>query len=239
MADFRNSHWAEKDFINRYLNAVDIMIAERKRLINTLVSFYKHFCKNKAQKRILDLGCGDGVLTHELLKVDSSISAILIDGSADMLDRAKARLDGFKNIQYINESFQDLLNRNIELPAFDLIVSSFAIHHLIMEQKKSLFEVAYSHLNGGGYFINIDVILSLTRNLEEWYLSLWREQIVELQNALKLKGNYEDIIAKYKDNKDNKPDTLVDQINALEDIGFRDVDCFYKYGIFVMYGGKK
>jgi tRNA (cmo5U34)-methyltransferase len=35
------------------------------------------------------------------------------------------------------------------------------------------------------------------------------------------------------------PDTLAAQLNALQTIGFEDVDCFYKYGIFTMYGGKK
>jgi len=39
--------------------------------------------------------------------------------------------------------------------------------------------------------------------------------------------------------KDNKPDTLEDQLNALREIGFIEADCYYKYGIFAMYGGRK
>ena len=30
-----------------------------------------------------------------------------------------------------------------------------------------------------------------------------------------------------------------DQINALKEIGFREVDCYYKYGIFAVFGGRK
>lgn len=54
------------------------------------------------------------------------------------------------------------------------------------------------------------------------------------------KSNYgDDTMRRYKDNKDNKPDTLDNQINALKEVGFKEVDCFYKYGVFTMYGGKK
>ena len=49
----------------------------------------------------------------------------------------------------------------------------------------------------------------------------------------------DDIIRRYKDNEDNKPDTLDDQLNALKNMGFHEVDCFYKYGIFSIYGGRK
>jgi tRNA (cmo5U34)-methyltransferase len=37
----------------------------------------------------------------------------------------------------------------------------------------------------------------------------------------------------------NKPDTLKNQMDTLREIGFKDVDCFYKYGIFSMFGGRK
>ncbi|GBE56796.1 hypothetical protein BMS3Bbin16_01007 [archaeon BMS3Bbin16] len=239
MAEFDKTQWSEKDFAYGYLEAADIYIVERRRFLEILKSFYTHFLGVKKQNRVLDLGCGDGILVHELLKIDDSISATLIDGSEDMLNKAKERLAGFKNIQFIRSSFQELLHTDLHLPDFDLVVSSLAIHHLTLDEKKSLFSYIYSHLNPCGYFVNIDVILPPTERLENWYLQLWKEQIIETQTALKLEGNYGDIIGKYKESRDNKPDTLSDQLNALKDLGFRDVDCFYKYGIFTIFGGKK
>jgi tRNA (cmo5U34)-methyltransferase len=29
------------------------------------------------------------------------------------------------------------------------------------------------------------------------------------------------------------------QLEALQSVGFKDVDCYYKYGIFAIFGGKK
>ena len=47
------------------------------------------------------------------------------------------------------------------------------------------------------------------------------------------------LLSFYKKKLENKPSGLVEQLRLLEDIGFRDVDCFYKYGIFALFGGTK
>lgn len=91
----------------RYLETADIIIVERRRLLEILKSFYRHFLGDMPHKKILDLGCGDGIVVHELLKTDNSISTTLIDASEEMLNKAKERLTGFKNIYFIKASFQD------------------------------------------------------------------------------------------------------------------------------------
>jgi tRNA (cmo5U34)-methyltransferase len=240
MEDFNKSNWAKAEFIQEYRKSADIYIVERRRLLEILKSFYRHFLSEKQQKSILDLGCGDGIITQELFKVDNSISATLVDGSEEILNSAKERLKEFKNINYIPASFQEILEKDILHQDFDFIVSSLAIHHLTMDGKLSLFRKIFAHLHPEGYFLNIDVVLSPDENLEKWYLLLWKEWIDERKKSSCVEGDYfEDIIDRYKNNKDNKPDTLEDQLKALKDIGFHDVDCFYKYGIFTMYGGRK
>jgi tRNA (cmo5U34)-methyltransferase len=186
------------------------------------------------------LGCGDGIITHELLKADENLSATLVDGSADMLEKAKERLKGFNNVCFISASFQEILSRNILQADFDFIVSSLSIHHLTKDEKELLFQKMYSCLNSDGYFLNVDVILAPTESLEQWYMSLWQEWIAEKKALLGIESNYgDDTMRRYKENKDNKPDTLDDQMNALKAVGFKEVDCFYKYGIFTIFGGKK
>src|SRR4030042_4105378 len=240
MTEFNKSQWAKAEFTKAYRDSADFYIVERRRLLEILRSFYRHFIGNKTKINVLDLGCGDGIITHELLRIDDSIVATLIDGSEDMLNKAKDRLKDSENIRFIKASFQEILNKKISLQRYDFIVSSLAIHHLTMKEKKALFRTIYSHLNDGGYFLNIDVILAPSDALEQWYLSLWREWIAERKSILGIKSNsYDDIIQRYKDNRDNKPDTLDEQLKALKSIGFKDVDCYYKYGIFTMYGGRK
>ena len=240
MTEFNKSQWAKPKFSQEYRDSADVYIVERRRLLDILKSFYGHFIGNKTNNNVLDLGCGDGIVIQELLKIDNSIAATLIDGSEDMLNKAKDRLKDSENIRFIKASFQEILNKKISLQRYDFIVSSLAIHHLTMKEKKALFRTIYSHLNVRGYFLNIDVILAPSDALEQWYLSLWRKWIAERKSILGIKGNsYDDIIQRYKGNRDNKPDTLDKQLKALKSIGFKDVDCYYKYGIFTMYGGRK
>ncbi len=88
--------------------------------------------------------------------------------------------------------------------------------------------------------MNIDVVLAPSEALEQWYLSLWKDWIDDRKRSLGIAGNQCDgIVRQYKDNKDNKPDTLDSQLDALRSSGFHEVDCYYKYGIFTMFGGKK
>ena len=76
--------------------------------------------------------------------------------------------------------------------------------------------------------------------LEQWYLSLWKDWIDEKIWELGIQdGRMSNIVTQYKDSEENKPDTLGKQLRALKEIGFRDVDCFYKQGIFTIYGAKK
>ena len=240
MTEFNKTAWAKSEFSREYRDNADIYVIERRRLFAILKSFYRYFLIDGKQAKMLDLGCGDGIITHEILTVDNTVLVTLLDGSADMLAHAKERFKEYKGMRYIKASFQEVLAGDILDSNFNFVVSSLAIHHLTMEEKKSLFHKIYSCLNAGGYFLNIDVALSPSETLEQWYLSLWKEWIDEKKASLGIKGDYfNDIVRRYKDNRDNKPDTLKDQMNALADIGFKDVDCFYKYGIFTMYGGRK
>jgi len=238
MTEFEKSQWADPDFAREYRENADIYIMERGRLLGILGSFYKHFIAPRPRIRVLDLGCGDGIISHELLKIDASIGATLVDPSQDMLNKAGERLKDFKGIHFIKASFQDLLEKDLITKGFDFIVSSLAIHHLSMEDKIELFRRIYSYLNTEGFFVNIDVVLAPIEPLEQWYLSLWKAWILERKAALGIEGGYyEDVIRRYKNNQDNRPDTLVSQLMALESVGFKGVDCFYKHGIFVMFGG--
>lgn len=239
MKHFSKSRWADPEFSKEYRENADIFIVERRRLFEIMKSFYRHFLSDK-KNCVLDLGCGDGIITSNLLEVDNSITATLVDPSADMLDKAGERLQGFSNVNYIQASFHDLVKGNMICRTFDFIVSSMAIHHLTTEEKKKLFAFIHSCLAPGGYFMNIDVVRAPAECLEDWYMQLWKEWMDEKKRALDMdEGLFMDIPTRYRENDDNRPDTLDVQLHALRDIGFKEVDCFYKYGIFTVYVGKK
>ncbi len=136
MDTFNQSAWAQDNFSKNFLEKADIYIQERRKMISSMSSLFSFYFKERRDIHILDLGCGDGVLTEELLSKDETIIATLIDGSLTMLQKSKERLMLYPGMHFIHASFQELLTGTISLGHFDLCVSSFAIHHLEMKEKK-------------------------------------------------------------------------------------------------------
>jgi tRNA (cmo5U34)-methyltransferase len=242
MTEFNQSEWNESDHVQEFVEHSDIYIMERKLQFKILTSFYQHFVNktiNKRNIKVLDLGCGDGRISRELLKVDTNVEIYLVDGSYEMLERAKSYLNDYNNIQYINKTFQDILDADTLATNFDFIVSSLAIHHLSSNEKDLLFNYIYKHLNNGGYFLNMEVVLAPSEPLEEWYRIMWQQWIQENERKLGIEKSFQYLPLKYKKNPDNHPDTLDRQLNSLKTIGFKNVDCHYKYGIFAIYSGER
>lgn len=240
MAESELRQWSQRDFAHKYIEIADVMIVGRKRSLDMLKSFYRYFLRGKKPNRVLDLGCGDGVLAHELLNIDDSISATLVDGSNDMLEKAREKLAESGNTRFVNMSFQELISEKPDLGEFEFAVSSLAIHHLTSSEKADLFKYVFSCLVEGGHFVIVDCTRSQASPVESWFLELWRERIEERQVGLNVEADFEKMYEKYTETEHySRVDAMEVQMNALREVGFSEVDCYYKHGLFAMFGGKK
>jgi tRNA (cmo5U34)-methyltransferase len=204
-----------------------------------LFPFTNNLSALENQKRVLDLGCGDGAIANQILSVDNTVEMTLMDGSKDMFEAARKRFHHFTEVQYIFSTFEALIAGGTSLPTFDFIASAFAIHHLSLSPKIALFKQIYAHLHRGGVFLNIDTVFPNNPGYTEWYYHFWREWIIVRQRRLDLKENFDHVPERARHNPENKLDTLHAQLDALEDAGFKDVECYYKLGLFVIFGGRK
>ncbi len=238
MTEFADSRWSDNAFSQGYRDSADDFIPDRAGLIRITALLCRYFKGGRTGNSVLDLGCGDGLFVHELFRIDPDIEATMVDGSTEMLAAARQRLTGHARTSFVQATFQQLLSHDPLEKRFDFVLSSLAIHHLGTEQKEALFGYVFSHLNPGGMFVIVDVVRAPTDNLENAYLALWREWI--LRNCEPAKRAELGLVpGKYSSNPDNRPDGLMFQLEALERVGFRDVDCFYKNGIFAAFGGTR
>jgi tRNA (cmo5U34)-methyltransferase len=233
---FDQSRWAEQKFSQDYRDEANHYLPFRRFFIEVAKSVAEFFTFSKTSIKILDLGCGDGFFIEQF-QPRSSDEIVLIDGSAEMLSAAQRRLANFKNITYVQHSFQEIMAQPLSRK-FDFVFSSLAIHHLSPEDKYKLYKYIYDHLERNGIFINYDVVLAPSEALEKWYVSFWQDYI-ERNAAADIKEKVKTITLRYKGNPDNIPDTLAYQMGALQEIGYSNVDCYFKFGLFSLFGGTK
>jgi len=90
---------------------------------------------------VLELGCGTGYFTKELIKTNSKI--IAIDISSELLEIAKSNCYA-NNVHFLCDN---AYNTNFDDETFDIIVGSSVLHHLDID--KALKEI-YRLLKKGG-----------------------------------------------------------------------------------------
>jgi len=220
---------------------VGIEIIERTRLVKILYDLYRYRFGNKKGLVLLDMGCGDGILSKYIQCRSPENTFYLLEGSRKMLEEAKQNTLG-PNVSYIHQTLEKYILSEVNEAYYDFIYSANAVHHLDLSLKTKLYAKIFRELRTGGLFMNIDSVLPSSDLSEHWQFNMWRDWTNEaLQNSglADQVGKYDDIPIQYQMKPENKPSSLFDQLKALREAGFEDVDCFYKYGIFAIFGGAK
>ena len=231
----------ERKQIDDYVWFGEIFLIERKRCLKILLDLFRYHFNKPENLNILDLGCGDGCVTKMFYDFFPHNNYFLLDGSSAMLDKAKERLP-HDNCTFIGQTFEEVTNGTSEETKYDFVFSSNAIHHLDYYGKMRLYNAIFNQLKNGGIFLNIDVIKPNTERTEAYQFRMWTDRIKEYiskNGLIDMEGKFDDTPHIHKSKAENKPSRLFDQLRLLSKAGFRDVDCYYKYSVFAVFGGIK
>lgn len=158
-------------------------------------------------RRILDLGAGDGHTLALLLAARPGATGVGLDFSGPMLAAARERFDGESRVELAQHDFGTRLP---DLGRFDLVVSSFAIHHLEDERKRALYREVFELLEPGGAFANLEHVASPTERLHREFFDAIGEPI------------------EHEDPSDRTV-AVETQLGWLREVGFEHVDCHWKW----------
>ena len=192
--------------------------------------------------KVIDLGCGDGILGRFLLDEYPTAHIIFADFSEPMLEKLRNRIGSDKRATVVNIDFATsawINKMEMEKP-FDIIVSGFAIHHQSDERKMDLYAEILGLLSDGGLFLNLYQVSSATVSIGKLFDSFFLDHMQRF-----IKNNRPNITmheieeAYYQDKKENIPAPVERQCQWLRDIGFEDVDCFFKTFELALFGGRK
>ena len=205
--------------------------AERAKLIPCYEAFYRRTTDliPGGAKKILDLGAGTGLLASFVRSWYPEAQIHLMDVSAPMLDRARARLSADKKVSF---EVADYSNADLG-EGYDAVVSALSIHHLDDAAKRRLFGRIYAALRRGGAFINAEQVSGPTPALDEVYRRLWLQQVREA-------GASPDQIADslYRQ-QDDRCASVEAQLAWMREAGFADADCWFKDNRFAVLAGTR
>jgi tRNA (cmo5U34)-methyltransferase len=196
---------------------------------------------------ILDLCCGEGLLTRVLLDKFPECQVHGLDGSPKMIARIKRALAVYgKCFEAMQFDLAASDWRQFPWPVH-AVVSSLAIHHLDDTEKQALFKDMVSLLTPGGTFIIADLIQPVTHRGKRFAAKAWNGAV--RQRSLNLDGNLRaydyfgeihwNLYSYQEPDSIDKPSPLFDQLKWLDQAGFTDIDVFWMKAGHAIFGGRK
>ena len=235
--------WREERTAAAYLEGVRGAIPLAAEQIDVLRRLAR--AQQPPPERILDLGCGDGVLAAALLELFPAAQAVLVDVSEAMLAAAPRRFGrGAEGVEYVLADYGDpqwVERLGGERP-FDIVVSGFSIHHQPDDNKRRIYREIFYLLAPGGLFFNLEHVSSASQRLER----ICDERMIDACYAYHLEqggGDSREEVARRYYYRDDKQENILAplelQLGWLREIGFEDVDCFLKIFELAAFGGRR
>jgi ubiquinone/menaquinone biosynthesis C-methylase UbiE len=231
--------WKQRDVAAAFLNERSLLIPDRARQLEVALRVMRF--APREPRRVLDLGCGDAIILATALEAFPQASGVALDFSPLMLEQARERLTKF-------DKWATTVEADLSSPAwlcvvqepFDAILSGFAIHHLTHERKREVYREIYDLLNEGGVFLNLEHVSSPTARVEEMFNEAMTEHLFMRRRERGEDVTLEQVYRYFIERPDRAANILAsveEQCQWLLDIGFVDVDCFWKYFELAAFGG--
>jgi tRNA (cmo5U34)-methyltransferase len=178
--------------------------------------------------RLLELGCGDGRLTEELMESMPGIHVTAIDAAPEMLSQARERLARFAGRLEIRQAvIED--STSFSPGGYDAVVTSLALHHLDDRAKRATYQDIIRALRPGGAFVMADLIrpagaAALTMATRQWDAEVSHAGHAAAEAFARTTWN----TFRFPDPAD-RPAAVSEHLRWLEQAGFAAVDVCWAY----------
>jgi ubiquinone/menaquinone biosynthesis C-methylase UbiE len=153
-----NREWFQ-EWANEYDNTLGKVTRHHK-----LLDLVVNLSGIKRNDRILDIGCGTGLLSLKFLhKTDCTITAI--DNSSEMLRIFQEKIEKFNLTGKIHCEQKPAEDMNFKPDQFHIIASTVALHHV--KFKEPVIKKIYDFLKDGGRFVIGEIDMDTTGRLDD------------------------------------------------------------------------
>jgi tRNA (cmo5U34)-methyltransferase len=236
-----NQSWTEESS-ETFIDMGRYFVPDREIQIQTICDLVPPFTHSF---NILEICCGEGLLAEAMLKTHTHATVYGYDGSQEMRQTAQHKLQSYGS-RFHTQDFDlfDTAWRKTPFPVH-AIVSSLTIHHLDAQQKQALYQDLYHLLEPQGVLLIADLIQPKHPLGVVYAGNTWDQAVQE--RAQKHDGNqkafeqFQHLKWNYYHHPDpaDKPSPLFDQLQWLQNAGFKSVDVYWMRAGHAIFGGHK
>ena len=197
-----------------------------------------------AALRTIDLGMGTGYFTERFLNNFPNSRVLGIDGAQAMIELAKARLTSLASrVQFVIGDFRKLQELAPDAGTIDVVFSAYALHHLSRPDKETVLRQVVELLVPGGWFVNADLIVSDSPELENRLQQIRIAGIVERARGSDSRfvdsASTRRFLADLERKEADQPLTLAEDLELLRSSGLKNVSTFWLEYRELVNGGQK
>ncbi len=236
------SRWQSSELATAFLEGVRGAIPAAGRQLEIIAHILAAWTPHP--RTIIDLGCGDGALGRTLLEHFPETRIVFADFSEPMLAAVRARLGGQARCAVVKADFASPAWRDAlaDFGPIDAVISGFAIHHQPDTRKRALYAEIHDLLAAGGVFLNLEHVSAATPAVRELFDSYFIDHLHRFHQAKEPDKSRKEVAAAYYNRPDKAENILApleQQCRWLAEIGFADVDCYFKVFELALFGGRK
>lgn len=228
--------------VKTYDADMDLMLPNRSKMVDVALEVLP-FPKTAAL-RAIDLGIGTGYFTERFLNHFPNSRVLGVDGAPAMIELAKARLTSLASrVQFVVGDFRKLQDLAPGAATVDIVFSAYALHHLHRVDKENVLRQVVKLLAPSGWFVNADLIVADSREVENRLQQIRVAGIVERAGGAD--SRFTDLaltrqfLADLELKEADQPLTLAEDLALLRGSGLKNSSAFWLEYRELVSGGQK
>ncbi len=228
--------------VKTYDADMELMHPNRSKMVQIAIEVLPF--SSRAALRAIDLGIGTGYFTEQFLNHFANSRVLGVDGAQAMVELATERLRSLTaRVDFAIGDFRQLQQLVPGAATVDVVFSAYALHHLSRPDKETVLKHVVELLVPGGWFVNADLIVANSPELESRLQELRVAGIVERasgsDNRFADSASTRRFLANLEQNERDQPLTLAEDLALLQSFGLKNVSAFWLEYRELVSGGQK
>jgi len=192
----------------------------------------------------LDLGVGTGYFSARFLDQFPRSRVVAVDGAQAMVELARVRLrSSAGRVDCRVGDFRNLADLVSDVHGVDIVFSSYALHHLDRVEKETVVRQAVGLLRPGGWFLNADVIVAdsaeVERRIQEIRVAGIVERAAGADERFRDTASTRRFLDELEAREGDQPLTVCDDLAILRRAGLHDPSVLWFEYREMVSGGRK